>query len=80
MITRTILVKSAPKAAALRRPPPQGGGETGGAARRLFLMSSSFLIGIKPAAKSLARYNQPTRLKRQYIKPQVVAIKPSASG
>ena len=27
-----------------------------------------------------SRYSQPTRLKRQYIAPQVVAIRPSAAG
>ena len=32
------------------------------------------------ALLSASRYSQPTRLKRQYIAPQVVAIRPSAAG
>ena len=35
---------------------------------------------LAPAAAAASRYNQPTRLKRQNIKPQVPAIKPSAAG
>ena len=34
----------------------------------------------RTALQSASRYSQPTRLKRQYIAPQVAAIRPSAAG